>query len=160
MYCPSCAKENELDQKFCRACGMNLEQTGLSLREQFPDGRQTGLDREQKLLERFGKFAMTGFAVVLAIGVLSLIYVIVSKMILNGTQPYSGLLLVAFMIFAGLALGYVFWNESLKEKRQMAGRSSDADAMQSEKPLLEDRPFEPVPSVTERTTSKLRAPRD
>ncbi|MEJ7624793.1 MAG: hypothetical protein WKF34_12440 [Pyrinomonadaceae bacterium] len=139
---------------------MNLEQTGLSLREQFPDGNQTTFDREQKLLEKFGNLAMTGFAVVLAVAILSLIYVIFGKMIWSGTQPYYGLLLVAFITFAGLALAYVAWNESLKEKRQMAGRQSDNDARAREKSLLGDKPIEPVPSVTERTTSKLRAPRN
>lgn len=31
MYCPDCGKTNSAEQKFCRACGLQLEQVVQSL---------------------------------------------------------------------------------------------------------------------------------
>lgn len=36
MYCPNCGKENSAEQKFCRLCGLSLEQAVQSLAEQLP----------------------------------------------------------------------------------------------------------------------------
>jgi hypothetical protein len=149
-------QKNDVGQKFCRSCGLNLEQISIAVLEQLPLDSPPDLDREQRLMEKFGAFAMTGFGIVLAIGIFSLIYVIIWKMIWSGTQPLSGLLLVAFIIFAALALGYVFWSESLTAKRQMM-RPTLSDLPPSLPPAkLADSTFEPVPTVTENTTSKLK----
>lgn len=34
MFCPNCGEQNSLEQKFCRNCGINLEQTAAFVREQ------------------------------------------------------------------------------------------------------------------------------
>jgi hypothetical protein len=47
MFCPSCGKDNEIDQRFCRACGLNLEPAAISLREQRPDTPQMELQRQE-----------------------------------------------------------------------------------------------------------------
>lgn len=93
----------------------------------------------------------------LGIGVLGIIYAIVTNMVLSGSQPLAGILLIAFMVFAALSLGYVFWREALNEKKE---RVAAAPALQikndqpAEKSLRESI-FEPVPSVTEDTTALL-----
>src|SRR5687767_14187855 len=117
MFCPGCGKSNSTNQKFCRACGMNLEQSAASLREQYPDSERVDLKRQEMLLERYGQIAFTGFGVVIGAALIAFLYSIFTNMILSGSSPYFGLLLMAFIVFAGLSLGYVFWNESLKEKR-------------------------------------------
>lgn len=157
MFCPKCAAKNELDQKFCRACGMNLEQTAMSVREQSGDEAPIELAREEKALARFGTIAFTGFGIVIGIAVLGIIYAIVANMIVNGSQPLYGIILVAFIVFAALSLGYVFWNENLEEKRaklktQPAAIEAPAIPMAN---LLEESTFEPIPSVTENTTHRL-----
>lgn len=78
MFCPQCASKNDSDQKFCRACGMNLEQTALSVREQSGDDVPADLTRQEKALAKFGTVAFTGFGVVICIAVLGIIYAIVT----------------------------------------------------------------------------------
>lgn len=81
-------------------------------------------------------------------------------MILSGTQPWSGALLVAFIVFAAHTLGYVFWNESLEEKRaKLRPASTNIESRSvSTANLLEGSTLEPVASVTENTTAKLKTP--
>lgn len=157
MYCPSCGKGNGIEQKFCRACGLNLEPSANSLREQRPTRPGADLQRQERALQKFGNVAMGGFGLVIGVAMLSFIYFIVTKMILSGTQPLAGILLVAFIIFAGLALTYVFLNESTKEKRQAIakapGRDLELPAMAHN--ALPETTSKLVPSVVEDTTELL-----
>lgn len=159
MFCPGCGAKNLVEQKFCRSCGMNLEGSAASLLEQFPGGVRSDLQRQERNLERFGKVAFTGFGIVIGIAILGILYAILTKMILSGTQPWSGALLMAFIVFAALTLGYVLRRESLNEKRQKLGMTP-APANSLPDPttgkLLEESTFEPVPSVVEHTTAKLK----
>ncbi|HKP69825.1 MAG TPA: zinc ribbon domain-containing protein [Pyrinomonadaceae bacterium] len=160
MFCPACGSNNATDQRFCRKCGMNLESTSDALREWRPSESVSLLTQERRL-ERFGQFAFGGFGIVLVLAVAGLIYTIFTKMVLVGGQPVAGLLLIAFLVFAVLTLGYVVFNEDLKEKRKKAGRTLPNEL---ENPavtgrLLEDKEFEPMPTVTENTTNLLPLPK-
>ena len=97
----------------------------------------------------------------IVIFVIGLLYAILTKMILSGTQPYSGFLLMSFIIFAALTLGHVFRRESLNEKRAKLGMSPTRELPTATTgKLLEESKFEPVPSVVENTTQLLdRVPR-
>lgn len=158
MFCPGCGSKNSTDQRFCRSCGMNLEQAAQSLLEQFPGGESIDLARREEMLERFGKIAFGGFGIVLLIAVAGMIYTIVTKMVLGGEQPWAGVVLVAFILFAVLTLIYVVFNEDLKEKRKKALRAPPVeptpDSVVTGK-LLDEGHFEPIPTVTENTTDLL-----
>ena len=59
---------------------MNLEQTAAELLSHFPGGKAAEIDRAEQRLEKFGRIAFGGFGVVVAGGILFLIYMIISKM--------------------------------------------------------------------------------
>lgn len=137
---------------------MNLENSAASLLEQFPKKARLDLQREEKMLQRFGQVAFTGFGIVIGIALLAMIYFIFTKMVLSGEQPWSGALLISFIVFAGLSLGYVVWQESLKEKRAKIDMAPGRDIESTEPTgkLLNEGTFEPVPnSVVENTTELL-----
>lgn len=160
MFCPNCGANNSTEQKFCRSCGLNLEKTAESLVEQIPSAASASLLRHEKLLERFGNFALGGLGVVILFGVTILIYTIIEKYLVGGTNIYFALLTVGFIIFAFLSLIFVVFNETLKEKKAKinpALKNELAEGNIAGK-LLEEKPFEPLArSVTENTTGLLYA---
>ena len=160
MFCPSCGAENSTDQRFCRRCGMNLEPAALSLREQFPTGNRPDLDRRERRIEKFGQFAFGGFVIVVGLAVIGLIITILDRIVFSGDPPWVGLGLIAFLIFAVLTLVYVVFREDLKEKRKKAGydhanRPAELPMPAVTERLLEEKEFEPMPTVTESTTNLL-----
>lgn len=136
---------------------MNLESVAESLLQQFPNGGDPDLTRRERRLERFGQFAFGGFGLVLVAAVIGLIYTIFSKMVLDGTQPWAGILLIAFVLFATLTLAYVVFNEDLKEKRRKVRLAPirEVEGTVDTGKLLDEGQFVPIPTVTENTTDLL-----
>ena len=159
MFCPNCGANNSTEQKFCRACGLNLEKSAESLLEQLPTAQSANLLKHEKLIERLGNFALGGLGVVVLFGATILIYTIVERFLVNGTNIYLAILLVAFIIFALLSLIFVIFNETLKEKKAKVNPAVNNGLEEKKSPakLLEDKPFEPAASVTENSTELLYA---
>lgn len=134
---------------------MNLEETAISLEDQFGD-----LSNDARKWEGFftslGKIGFGGFGAVVVIGFFWLIYTIVTKMMFGGSQPLFGLFLVLFLVFAALTLVYVIYNEANKEKKaeRKAPTISEVKAPDTGR-LLTDPIDDPVPSVIENTTELL-----
>ena len=157
MFCPNCGANNSTEQKFCRACGLNLEKSAESLLEQIPTAQSASLLKHEKLIERFGNFALGGLGVVVLFGGTILIYTVVKKFLVNGTDIYLAILLIAFIIFALMSLIFVIFNESLKEKKAKINPiiKNELDEKKDAAKLLEEKSFEPIPSVTENSTELL-----
>ena len=137
---------------------MNLEQSAVSLREQFPKDVRSDLQREEKRLKRFGTVAFGGFAVMIGVAICGFIYLIITELVLTGNKPIVGILIILFSVFTALTLAYVFWRAALEEKRAKLGMAPGREigsTEQNEK-LLDEGRFEPVPtSVVEDTTELL-----
>lgn len=157
MFCPNCGANNSTEQKFCRSCGLNLEQTALSLLEQVPSAESAAILKKERALEKFGSVAFTGLGIAMLLGVMGLLYVILTKMVLAGSSPLAGALLMVVIVFATLTLAYVFMNESLKERKSKLSPEllKELEDKRTTGNLLEEGNIEPVPSVTERTTELL-----
>lgn len=155
MYCPNCGKENSIEQKFCRNCGMNLESTAAALAEQRAGGAIEASDRR---LELFGNIAFGGLITVGLVAVAGMIYTVVEKFILTGQGIVFGIVISLLLIFAVLGIAYVVLNEVRKEKRaKHIAQSDDLGALNENRVgLLDTGDFEPVPSVVEDTTELLK----
>ncbi len=159
MFCPNCGANNSTEQKFCRACGLNLEKSAESLIEQMPSAQTANLLRHEKAIERFGNFALGGLGVVGLVAVTAGLYVLVTKFIITGTNIFAAVLLISFFAFAFLSLIFVVFNETLKEKKQKinSGLSTELTEPKNTGKLLEEKLFEPAASVTENSTELLYA---
>lgn len=98
--------------------------------------------------------------IVVVLAVLGLLYAVRDRFVFSGDNPLVGIPLMAFLVFAMLTLAYVVFREDLKEKRKKAGY--DHAHAPSELPmpvvtgrLIEEKEFEPIPTVTESTTDLL-----
>lgn len=157
MFCPNCGANNTTEQNFCRLCGLNLEDSAQSLLAQIPSAESVNLSRKEKRLEKFGAIAWNGFGIVIFIALCAMIYGIFTSMILTGNRVWFGILLIAFIVFAALLEVYVFLSEELKEKKEkyrFQPKNELAEPKITDK-LLEEKPFEPVASVTENSTELL-----
>lgn len=157
MFCPNCGSNNSTEQRFCRSCGLNLEEIAESLLLQIPSAESAELLRSERRLEKFGGIVWIGFEIVFLIGVIGLIYTIITGMVLSGKNPFAGILLAAFVFFGTLTLIYVAIKEDLKERKKNLNPVKRNNLVESKvtNKLLEEREIQPIPIVTEETTNLL-----
>jgi hypothetical protein len=157
MFCPNCGAKNSSEQKFCRSCGMNLEQTALNLADQFGAVRDVSSQSIDRFFENLGKVAFGGFGTVLLIGLGFLLYTIFTRFILDGSQVTFGIFLFLFVIFAAMSLSYVIYNEGRKDRR--AGKRAESTVRDLSAPdtgrFLTEPAEMPISSVVENTTDLL-----
>jgi hypothetical protein len=136
---------------------MNLTDIAASFVQQFPQGAIANIHKQERMLERFGQIAFGGFGLVILAAVGGMIYMIFTKMILTGINFWSGVLLVAFIIFAALSLAYVLFRESINEKKQKLNPHLLAAERENHPaaPQLHEGHFQPAVSVVEDTTDLL-----
>ncbi len=153
MYCPNCGTKTSIDQNFCRACGLSLEKTALSVSEQLPAKVDQSLQAQKERLEKLGVVALSIFG----LGVLSLlVYGIGIKLIDKGVLGILAMLGVLIMLVCGLGSVILFARaKELDEKSTRRPQQNLSNGSGSTKELLSEGHFEPVPTVTERTTELL-----
>ena len=156
MYCPNCGTKTATDQNFCRACGLGLEKIALSLNEQLPTRVDVSLQQQKERFEKLGVAALSVFG----LGVLSIIiYGVVYKMMMSEGDILTGLAAIGFIIMIACGLASVILFAKANETREAATKRKPqqhlATEPESTRELLTEGHFEPVPSVTDRTTELL-----
>ena len=158
MYCPNCGKQTSTDQKFCRACGLGLEKIALSLGEQLPARMDQSLLARQERLEKLGVGALSVFG----LGILGfLLYAIGQKLMASQGSLIAILAIIGLVIMLGSGLLSVILFARAKELKEEASKRqpqpNEIETSASTKELPPEGRFEPVPTVTERTTDLLFA---
>ena len=155
MYCPNCGAKTSTEQNFCRACGLGLEKIALSLSEQLPERVEQSLQAQKDRLEKLGVAAMSVFG----LGVLSfLLYGVAQRLMLSQGNLLAAFALIGFVIMMACGITSVILFAKAKELGEEAKqRPPPQDLSKGTKELLSESHFEPVPTVTERTTELLAA---
>lgn len=156
MYCPNCGTTTSTDQNFCRACGLGLEKIALSLSEQMPTRVDQSLQARKDRLEKMGVAALSVFG----LGVLSfLLYSVGYKLMMTQGNVLAGLAIIGFVIMIACGLTSVILFARAKELGDEASKRPQQNLPETTKELLTEGHFEPVPTVTERTTELLAVER-
>ena len=158
MFCPNCGTKTSADQNFCRACGLGLEKIALSLSEQVPARVEQSLQAQKDRLEKLGVAALSVFG----LGLLSfLLYSIGYKLMLTQGNVIAGLAIIGFVIMIACGLTSVVLFAKAKELGEEATKRRPQQDLskgtETTKELLSEGHFEPVPTVTDRTTELLVA---
>lgn len=160
MYCPNCGKPTSTEQNFCRSCGLGLEKIAESIAEQLPTKLVESQINEKERIQRQGMIALSVFGA----GLLGLLlYLVVYKIIFLQGKTLQGLGILGFLalISSGLVAAYFFAkaNEIGQKQNSRQLNSSDKALPTPTGKLLNEGYFEPVPTVTERTTDLLSVER-
>ncbi len=166
MFCPNCGTKTEAGQKFCRACGLSVEKLAGLISEQLPAGALEGstpeevaqLLRRKRSVERLlVGIGLTGGAVF----VLAIIWAIVFKIIIGKGDVLQGSIFLGFIVAGVVALALVCYRESVMESLAARGVSDEAakklEGATATSKLQPESHFEPVPTITDRTTELLAA---
>jgi hypothetical protein len=160
MHCPNCGNQSELDQKFCRKCGFNLEPVS-KLIVNSPAAGQLKLEkaeREKLALRRMVSWMMWGMLILL-IGVVVIV--------INKTFNLDPLvkLIGTFITLGGVSVTMYGLLDTMRggKGRPKSGAidmgvtpSTRKKAVKADTTReLEARLPVPLPSVTERTTQLI-----
>jgi hypothetical protein len=152
MYCPNCGNKTSTDQKFCRTCGLGLEESATSLIRQRPTDSDSPLAKKDRM-ERWGKAASRTFILI----ILSLFLFAISYLFMHGFI-LGGSILLGMLILVSVGLLSVFLFEKAKAI-PTTHESRNLSEGQTTKELLSGPSFEPASSITEQTTEPLRVQR-
>jgi hypothetical protein len=160
MHCPNCGNQSELDQKFCRKCGFNLEPVrSLILNNSDADELKLEKSKREKLaLRRMVNWMMRGMLLLL-VGV---VVIVTSKQFqLDPLVKLIG----TFLTLGGVSVAMYGLLDTIRggkalpksgtfdvgSRKIIAEEKVKADSTRD----LEERLPVPLPSVTERTTQLI-----
>jgi hypothetical protein len=155
MFCPNCANRIEIGQKFCRTCGLKLEDIFLVVAKQIPTKNQATLQKRKDLFDKLGIFSLSCFG---AVGIGFLFFqVIYYKLILFGADVLFWSGFAAFAIFGLLAIFFFNYPKLFMnfEKVNSGLLESEVENPNVTNKLLEESSLGPNLSVTENSTELL-----
>lgn len=155
MFCPNCGAKTATDQNFCRACGLGLEKIALSLSEQLPARADQSLQARKERLEKLGVALLSVFGA----GVLIFLLYTIGKKFLSTGDVFGLLAMLGFLVMIVCGLGSVVLFAKAKDLGVRTPQRPPEIEAQPTKELLSEGHFEPVPTVTERTTELLTVER-
>lgn len=150
MFCPNCGANNPKKQNYCRFCGLNLQETTKSLMNQIVFGEDSKRLQTLRPVKRVVDFTSTVLVGALFVGAVAFLFF--DQNFGKDLMKVSLGILILFQIVQG-AIRYLQRQELSKVESKRFGPSKieQSESKETAK-LLEQKPFEPVPSVIENST--------
>ena len=157
MFCPNCGAENRAEQNFCRTCGLNLYAVTRAVAEQFPSEEYARLQRRRELFDKLATLSIDfgdhrrllsdRSGRLLQVGSIG-----TRSFVLVRSRGVDRFLLLAIFFFNYPKL-------FMKSRTiDLGQRPAEPEIAATTAKLIDDRPFDGVPSVTEDSTDLLLTP--
>lgn len=150
MFCPNCGASNNKKQNYCRFCGLNLQDTAKSLISQIVFGEDSNLAKSLSSVKRHIDLVLAVLAGVSIVCAIAYFFF--------GLGFGKDMMKIGIVIFFLLetilgTVGYYLRQERSKAKTNKFEPNpvGQFESKETAK-LLEEKPFEPVPSVIENST--------
>lgn len=156
MNCPKCETQAAPNQKFCRACGENLQVITKPLTQavQASNLKITPEVIRKNKTSWTRRMALWGF-IIMFIGVINAIF---GKMVAHDEMiTFTGVLLTVVGMFLTV-FPYVFSSSRANNNSASVAQPEQISIIQSHKLLPPENDIDYVPSITERTTNLLNYP--
>jgi len=158
MHCPNCANESDLDQKFCRKCGFNLEPITKVIRAGSADDDATKLEkveRDKLLLRRMVSWMSWGMLIML----IGIIVIVVNKQLkldqvvglIGSLLALGGVSVLTYGLLDAMRGGCL---KKWKPKAMTESTKAEIEPPSTTSELEGRLPI-PLGSVTERTTQLI-----
>ena len=157
MHCPRCGADALVGQQFCRSCGFNLEKVGELLAEQPTAALDSELARAHLRQRRLEHWAGVAGLTMLAVIILTLIYLIVAEIMIKGDHFGAGLLLLLFFIGCAVVAGLQGYAKALKQRLTQKNSATIKELLAASATSELDPHHQSAASVTELTTDLLPA---
>ena len=167
MYCPSCGKTTSLKQRYCRSCGLDLEDINRALAKKDSEpGWDKGKHDSATNLDWLKKAAylscVAGFALIALSIILLLVTVYIPEAVRRGSAVgvMVSTAILLFLLAAMFALPYAYYKRFHKRRAGRHVQEAPSEMLRTEGTTqqLSESSFEPLPSVVERTTELLGTP--
>lgn len=150
MFCPNCGAKNNKKQNYCRYCGLNLRDTAKSLTTQIVFGEDPDLLKSLSSVKRVIDLASAALVGVLLVWVVAYLFV----------EPGFGKAVMKMSLGIFFLLKFIheiigYYQRKVRSKaRANKFEQSTIEQVESKETIkfLEEKPFEPVPSVVESST--------
>ena len=148
MFCPNCGANNNKKQNYCRFCGLNLQDTAKSLTTQIVFGEDSKRLKTLSTVKRVVDFTSTALIGAFIVGFVALFF-FAPEFGRNLWKISLGVFLLLQIVQQ--SIGYFQRQERSKAKRFEPNKIEQFESKETAK-LLEEKPFEAVPSVVENST--------
>jgi hypothetical protein len=150
MFCPNCGANNNKKQNYCRFCGLNLQETAKSLMNQIVFGEDSKSLKKLSSVKRVVDFTSTALIGMLLVGIAAYLFFFDPKF---GKDLIKISLGVFFLLKTIQEIIGYFQRRARSENKRFEPSGVERFESKETAKLLEEKPFEPVPSVIENSTA-------
>lgn len=154
MFCPNCGNQQTADQKFCRACGLNLELVSEVISDESNLEKFVSVSLEERIKNRKKRRETIGVILIISSFLVGCLIPILMGLVANWTPIFFIVGGIAGLIFFS-GIIFMMFGDLPPKISDSKERTKNISGTENLKELSPADNFEPANSVVENTTRKL-----
>ena len=153
IFCPNCSSKNDIEQNYCRFCGLDLTEASESLTAQLAFKKNARQLKRLQVIKKLNEIALTGLIITVMCAIGVLLHALVNQVLFPGWKVLP-VIMIAFTIFDFVTrqMRRRGWR---KISRENESAKVDLATGKETAKLLEEKPFAPAASVAMENSTEL-----